>query len=93
MREHPFISTQHLLDYVLGLARVLEAKGLSEPSKQLVQAGRFASGAPTEFFDEARTALQAVLDTHAEALSDSEMFALRSALGNIEREFTRISGD
>lgn len=91
MREQPFILIEQLHRYAITLATTLRSRGLIEPSDGLDRACKFVIGSPSEFFGETRLALQRVMELHNGALTDAEVFQLKSILNNISKELSRVN--
>lgn len=82
-------SKRELYEYMVGLAKILDARSASDLSALVLAASRHAATFPTtEFLGEARLALRQVQSREG-LLSDSERTDLFDVLSQLDRAFEK----
>jgi hypothetical protein len=85
-------NNDELYRYLLSLAHELKHKGKGDVSNAVALASRFAFGSPSEFLQEARTALASVRAKCNDILTTSQLEDLETVLQQINTSFQRIGG-
>ena len=85
-------NNEDLYEFLLGLAKELQAHGKAQLAKEVIFASRFASGSASEFLHEAHHVLIKIEQCRPTALTPEECRNLRDVITQIDGAFRAIGG-
>lgn len=85
-------SNADLFEYLTRLAEEFIKQDMLEVADKLLQANRFATGSPSEFFQEAQVVLRVVKTTCRARLTEAQLEDIDGVIEQIESAFRRIGG-
>lgn len=85
-------NNEDLYEFLLGLAKELQARGKAQLAKEVIFASRFASGSASEFLHEAHQILTKIDRFRPAALTIEESRYLKDVITQINEAFLQIGG-
>jgi hypothetical protein len=85
-------NNEDLYEFLLRLAKALQAHGEAQLAKEVILASRFASGSASEFLHEAHHVLTKIEQCSPAALTPEESRNLRDVITQIDEAFRAIGG-
>ncbi|MFH0344212.1 MAG: hypothetical protein ACHBNF_19300 [Chromatiales bacterium] len=92
MRVMQLQSNQDLLEFLLGFANELEARGETQLAKDVMFASRFASGSASEFLHEAHQILTRIDGSKPSVLTTEQSNGVKAVITEINEAFRKIGG-